>query len=206
MELDLKHITKADRQKVYPPSQDTFLLMDAIGKDLDFLYSLNPTICIEIGVGSGAVLASLSANPLINAVFIGVDINPSATGLAKATFDRNSCKRHDFITMDVFKGLNINAKADVIICNPPYVITSPEEYHECQMRKDISSSFAGGENGREFIDKLLFFAREALTDNGVLYMLFEEHNGNFEGLKLSEQRAGCEGLSVIRMNKSQVSN
>ena len=204
MSLDLKHITKQDRMKVYPPSQDTFLLMDAIASDISFLSSLNPGIVIEIGVGSGAVLGSLSANPSLNSYFLGIDINPSATALAKSTLDLNRCRNYDFITMDVFKGLNLEGKVSVIICNPPYVITSAEEYVECQKRKDISSSFAGGENGREFIDKLLEFARNSLSEDGVMYMLFEEHNGNFQGVKLSEQRAGCEGLAVIRMSKSQV--
>jgi release factor glutamine methyltransferase len=204
MSLNLKHITKSDRQKVYPPSQDTFLLIDSVKSDLLFIQSLNPGIIMEIGVGSGAVLTSLSIETSLASYFLGVDINPSATELASNTLKLNDCQRFDLITIDVFNTMNLLGKLDIIICNPPYVITSSEEYEECQKRKDISSSFAGGENGREFIDKLMKFAQINLAEHGVMYMLFEEHNGNFSGRVLSQQRQGCEGLAVIRMNKSEI--
>jgi Methylase of polypeptide chain release factors len=206
MSLNLKHITKNDRQKVYPPSQDTFLLIDSIQSDLNFLQSLNPAFILEIGVGSGAVLGSLSSNSSLHSYFLGIDINPSAVALAHSTLTLNNCATFDLIITDVFQKLNLYEKVDVIICNPPYVITSPEEYEECQKRRDISSSFAGGEDGRQFISQLLKFAKDNLAANGVLYMLYEEHNGNFDGVKLSEQRRGCEGLAVIRMNKNQIIN
>lgn len=204
MSLSLKHITKSDRQKVYPPSQDTFLLIDSIKSDLPHISSLNPSIIMEIGVGSGAVLTSLSMESSICSYFLGVDINPSATHLALNTLQVNNCQRFDLVTIDVFNSMNLHNKVDIIICNPPYVITSSEEYEECQKRKDISSSFAGGENGREFIDKLMRFAQHNLADEGVMYMLFEEHNGNFNGKVLSEARQGCEGLAVVRMSKKDI--
>lgn len=204
MSVDLKHITKIDRQKVYPPSQDTFLLIDSIISDLQFLQDLSPSFILEIGVGSGAVLGTLSRNPLLSCFYLGVDINPNATSLARKTLESNNCQCFDLVTLDVFQRLNLENKVDVVVCNPPYVITSPEEYLECQKRKDISSSFAGGENGREFIDKLLILCNQALTDHGVLYMLYEEHNGNFQGTKISEARTGCEGLAVIRITKDEL--
>lgn len=202
--VSLKHITKSDRQQVYPPSQDTFLLIDAVHSDLAFINSLSPSIILEIGIGSGAVLASLCSSLPTSAFFLGLDINPRATHLSSSTLQLNNCKNCDLVTIDVFSHMKLKKVVDVIVCNPPYVITSAEEYVECQKRKDISSSFAGGEDGREFIDKLLKFAQEALSDDGVLYMLYEEHNGRFEGVKISEERRGCEGLAVIRMNKSQL--
>ena len=143
-------------------------------------------------------------HPSIQSYFLGVDINPEATSLARETLKLNNCERFDLVTIDVFRNLDLKGMVDVIICNPPYVITSKEEYEECQKRKDISSSFAGGEDGREFIDKLMRCALENLSADGIMFMLFEEHNGQFSGKVLSEQRRGCEGLSVIRMTKDDV--
>ncbi|OMJ74180.1 hypothetical protein SteCoe_26965 [Stentor coeruleus] len=204
MAVNLKHITKNDRQQVYPPSQDTFLLIDSVVSDLSYIQQIDPCFVIEIGVGSGAVLTTLAMNQSFQSVFIGVDINPKATLLAKSTLELNNCKNYDIVNGDIFRQKGFFNKIDVIICNPPYVITSKEEFEECQKRKDISSSFAGGEDGREFIDKLFDFAYKALSDKGVMYMLFEEHNGSFPGKVLSEQRVGCEGLAVIRMGKEQI--
>lgn len=204
MSVNLKHITKIDRQKVYPPSQDTFLLIDSILSDIEYIQALQPAFILEIGVGSGAVLASLNMNPSIKSYFLGVDINPAATSLASETLKMNGCERFDLVSIDVFRNLDLKGKVDVIICNPPYVITSKEEYEECQKRKDISSSFAGGEDGREFIDKLMRFAWDSLSSDGIMFMLFEEHNGRFSGRVLSEERRGCEGLSVIRMTRDDI--
>ena len=204
MSVSLKHITKSNRQQVYPPSQDTFLLIDSLVLDMQFISSLDPSFILEIGVGSGAIIASLSSNSLIKSFYLGVDINPYATSLANSTIKLNNCTNVDLINIDIFGKMNLNNKVDIIICNPPYVVTSSEEYLQCQKKKDIDSSFAGGENGREFIDKLFMVAKEILTDHGVLYLLFEEQNGIFEGVKLLEQRRGCENLAVVRMNKEQI--
>ena len=108
----------------------------------------------------------------------------------------------DLVVADLYQGLNLTGKVDVLICNPPYVITSAEEYEECQQRKDLSTSFAGGEDGRQFIN-LLIENKHILADSGVVYLLFEEHNGAFGGVQLSETRSGCEGLSVVRLTKEE---
>lgn len=46
---DLSHLTDAIYQNVYEPSDDTFLLLDALELEKDFLLSLNPSICLEVG-------------------------------------------------------------------------------------------------------------------------------------------------------------
>jgi len=197
---DLKHVLSQDRKEVYPASQDTFLMIDALLGDLDFIKALKPTIVVEIGVGSGAVLASLGVH-LESCYLVGVDINHKASLLASRTAAANSVSLVDFVTTSVFANINFKGKVDVIVCNPPYVVTPEEEYKEAQLKKDISSSYAGGTRGREFIDQLLPVANEMLSDSGVMYLLYEEANGHLEGLKLLERREGCEALTVIRKSK-----
>ncbi|GFS44757.1 S-adenosyl-L-methionine-dependent methyltransferases superfamily protein [Actinidia rufa] len=55
---------------------------------------------------------------------------------------------------------------DVMVVNPPYVPT-PEEEVGCD---GIASAWAGGENGRSVIDKILPMADKLLSDRGWLYM------------------------------------
>ena len=46
MSVDLKHITRVDRQKVYPPSQDTFLLIDSVLSDIEYIQNLSPAVIV----------------------------------------------------------------------------------------------------------------------------------------------------------------
>jgi release factor glutamine methyltransferase len=46
---DLDHLTLDDFRDVYEPSDDTYLLIDAIEADMPYLAKLEPHICLEIG-------------------------------------------------------------------------------------------------------------------------------------------------------------
>lgn len=43
--------------------------------------------------------------------------------------------------------MNLQREFDVIIFNPPYVVTSEEELSEAQSKMSIEASWAGGEHG-----------------------------------------------------------
>lgn len=45
----LDHVSKADWNKVYEPNSDTFLFLDALQQEREFIQQLNPSICLEIG-------------------------------------------------------------------------------------------------------------------------------------------------------------
>ena len=57
---------------VYQPSDDSELLLDAI-------VNLRNTNVLEIGIGSGIILQSLSSN---NDSVVGIDINPESLDYA----------------------------------------------------------------------------------------------------------------------------
>ncbi|KIH46110.1 hypothetical protein ANCDUO_23840 [Ancylostoma duodenale] len=48
-------LNAAQQQSVYEPAEDTFLLLDAIEKDIQKLRDISPEIVLEIGCGSGVV-------------------------------------------------------------------------------------------------------------------------------------------------------
>jgi len=52
---ELGHLTRADFDQVYEPSQDTFLFLDALELDAPFLRSRNPLLCLEVGFVPGGV-------------------------------------------------------------------------------------------------------------------------------------------------------
>jgi release factor glutamine methyltransferase len=43
-------------ENVYPPAEDTFILLDGLESDFEFITSRKPLFCLEIGCGSGVVI------------------------------------------------------------------------------------------------------------------------------------------------------
>lgn len=66
----------------------------------------------------------------------------------------------------------IAGKVDILLFNPPYVVTPTEEMGGT----DISAAWAGGINGRQVIDQLLPQVSQLLSERGVFYLLVIEEN------------------------------
>ncbi|XP_049876689.1 methyltransferase N6AMT1 [Pectinophora gossypiella] len=163
------HIDKADFDHVYEPAEDSFLLIDALEKDLEYLKAKNPTFCLEVGSGSGVVITALGmAFP--GALCLSTDINFKACVMSKATATYNKVVL-DAVNMDLATAFT-DKKFDIIIFNPPYVVTESEECGGT----DITASWAGGVKGREVTDRLLSLIPKKLADNGTFYLLLIEDN------------------------------
>ena len=67
-------------------------------------------------------------------------------------------------------------QADVIIFNPPYVVTSAQEFADAQKTKSIEASWAGGEDGIQMLEGCLPQIIGALSSKGVFYLLLIEEN------------------------------
>lgn len=171
---DLSHISCSDYEHVYEPAEDSYLMMDALKKDIQWLSQRIPDfpVCFEVGIGSGILSTYLS--DLITPTrgyFLATDYNPRATEIARKTFVQNKV-RGDIVLTDLVAGLELTEKIDVMLFNPPYVPTPPEE-----MEGDgISISWAGGSRGREVLDRLLPSIPGLLSRFGVLYMVVLDEN------------------------------
>lgn len=163
------HIDQADFEYVYEPAEDSFLLIDALEKDLNYLKSKNPAFCLEIGSGSGVIITAFGmAFP--KTFCMSTDVNFKACIMSKQTADYNKVAL-DTVVMDLASSLRDNI-FDIIIFNPPYVVTESEE---CGGR-DIVASWAGGAKGREVTDRLLDMIPNKLAKNGTFYLLLIEEN------------------------------
>ncbi|KAA8544877.1 hypothetical protein F0562_019728 [Nyssa sinensis] len=157
--------------EVYEPCDDSFALVDALLADRINLLEHRPTVCMEIGCGSGYVITSLAlmlGQEAHGAYYLATDINPHAVRVTRETLEAHGVHA-EVITTDIASGLErrLAGLVDVIVVNPPYVPT-PEEEVGCD---GITSAWAGGENGRSIIDKILPVADNLLSDRGWMYMV-----------------------------------
>lgn len=146
----LGHLTTSEFERIYEPSDDTYLLTDVLSAEADEIRSRQPSLCVELGSGSGAVLAHLgSLLPQNSTALLGIDINPFAAAATQATGVYNSQPIHVSV-MDLLSALRPGI-VDILVFNPPYVPTSPEELLEAGNARDLSAAWAGGVRGRQVI-------------------------------------------------------
>ncbi|KAM3261813.1 hypothetical protein ACQJBY_052479 [Aegilops geniculata] len=166
----------AGHPEVYEPCDDSFALVDALLSDKAQLLTLQPSLCMEVGCGSGYVITSLAImlRQLGSGTqYLATDINQHAVETTQATLEAHGVHA-DVIATDIVSGLEkrLAGMVDVVVVNPPYVPTPEEEIG----MKGIVSSWAGGLNGRQVIDRILPAVRELLSEKGCLYMIALEDN------------------------------
>ena len=202
-----------DFKNVYEPAEDSFLLLDALQSELDYIQTtLKPALCLELGSGSGVISTGLSSVLGNSCFFLCCDINLDACRATAETKTRNNVAHHiDVIQCDLLCGLDLRAKVDLVVCNPPYVATTDTEYQQSLGDKDVKAAWAGGEFGRGMTDVLIAALPDILTPNGAAYVVLEQCNqpekvsefADGQGLNHSiviKRRAGRELLSVMKLS------
>jgi len=180
---------------VYEPSEDTFLLIDAISLDAHTHYHNYHqhgdghegfVVSVEIGCGSGLPIVHLTM--LLNAlntthhhtytkkrgvVSLATDINPAAAATARHTASLNGVEL-EVIETDLVAGLEerLGHSVDFLLFNPPYVITPTEEITSSLAAR----AWAGGRDGREVTDRFLPLVPFLLSPRGCCYLLLLEQN------------------------------
>ncbi|XP_028318640.1 methyltransferase N6AMT1 isoform X2 [Gouania willdenowi] len=170
----------------------------------------SPCVCVEVGVGSGAVSAFLASVIGPSAVYICTDVNPAA---ARCTVETASCNKVSLqpVLTDLVDCLlpRLCGKVDVLLFNPPYVVTPSEEVGG----SGIEASWAGGTRGREVTDRFLPYVAKLLSRKGLFYLIAIAENDPGEIIALLSKwglkgesclttRAGNERLSVLRFHRS----
>ena len=193
----MSHLSSRDYQNVYEPSDDTFLLMDALyldyKKDADD-ESNHDLISLEVGCGTGVATILLGqilreTGQTNNRFFhFLTDINDDALRIALATAKENSIPDEDIKSyncdlasafLEDSTALNLPStcpslrrNVDILIFNPPYVPTPDDEVGS----NGIQASWAGGKDGRVVVDRFLPQIPELLKENGVCYMITVDDN------------------------------
>ncbi|MBE6485831.1 MAG: methyltransferase domain-containing protein [Methanosphaera stadtmanae] len=158
-------------EEVYPPAEDTFLLIDNLKiKSSDKV--------LEIGTGSGivSITASLKCHEVTS-----TDINPHAIKCAKNNIKLNKRENITVFLSDLFE--NINDKYDLILFNTPYLPVIEEEHVD----DDYSKAWDGGESGRDVIDKFIKQAPGYLKKDGIIQLVQSSLSDNEKTLEMFEK-------------------
>lgn len=206
----ISHITTDDYQFVYEPAEDSFLLLDALETDLPKLINSKPTVCAEIGSGSGVIITAV-AKSLPESLCFAIDINPRACIVTKRTAQVNGANV-EVVNMNLLAAF-LPRSIDLLLFNPPYVVTPDEEINDGtsnQVNANIVKSWAGGTFGRIIIDEFIHRLDDTLTSNGIAYLLVIKENKpeeiidtlkkiQFSARIIAERRIRGEHLFVLKI-------
>jgi release factor glutamine methyltransferase len=213
METPVVKLSDEELKTVYEPSEDSYLLIDALETDLKMLQRMKPAICLEIGSGSGVVITALAMalKKHCSSHFIAIDINPDACRATRKTSLLNSVDI-DVVQMNLLDCLQIRRISDIIFFNPPYVVT---EYEEVLDDRLLFKTWAGGKNGRQVMEQIFAKIPEMLSDMGLFYLVVIKENDpqyilsafrklNMSGKIVCERKVRGEHLYILRFRKSEI--
>jgi release factor glutamine methyltransferase len=177
-----------DINQIYAPEADTYLLLDAAR-----LETKPGEHVLEVGTGSGIIATELAAI----AGVVATDINPHAALCARE-------KGIDIVQSDLFAG--IRNTFDLIIFNPPYLPTLPEE----RIDDWLEYALDGGTSGRDVILKFAEDVGRVLAPGGRILLLISSLTGlpevrdlffrnNFTSEIILKQKIEDEDLYVLRL-------
>ncbi|MBF0444032.1 MAG: peptide chain release factor N(5)-glutamine methyltransferase [Magnetococcales bacterium] len=152
---------------------------------------------LDIGIGSGAILLSL-LNEFPNAVGVGVDISEDALRVAKINCDKfNLDERVTLFASDLTATLPNDAKYDLIVSNPPYIVRDEMEKLQPEVKdREPRLALDGGEDGLAIYRPLIPQAYKFLNNSGWLVVEI----GYDQGVSVADlfKQAGLKKVSVVK--------
>jgi len=161
---------------VYPPGEDSYLLLDCISRRRRELGS-TPA---DVGTGSG-ILALEMARAC--RVVLATDINPAASRCTQRNAEISKLdQKVDVICSDGLEPIRISKKFSAVVSNPPYL---PEE---ASLQPRIEDRvWTGGKRGVETSLRFIRQAVQHLKPAGSLWIVLSSLSGMDEPLQ--EMRA-----------------
>jgi release factor glutamine methyltransferase len=144
-----------DPLQVYQPESDSYLLLETAGKE-----AKPGDRVLEVGTGSGLIAAEIAKITRI----IATDINPHAVISARDA-------GVEVVRTDLFAG--IRGPFDLVLFNPPYLPTQPEE----RMDDWLEYALDGGESGRAVIARFAAEAGRVLAPGARILLLISSLTG-----------------------------
>ncbi|HVL44869.1 MAG TPA: 50S ribosomal protein L3 N(5)-glutamine methyltransferase [Acidovorax sp.] len=164
-----------DERAIVPRSFIAELLVDG-GADEFLSDHTHRVLDLCTGNGSLAVLAAM-AWPEVSVT--GADISPDALAVARINVDKHGLQ--DRITLQLSDGLStLPGPWDLILCNPPYVNAASMAALPGEYRAEPTLALAGGDDGMDFVRKLVAAAPACMSEDAVLILEIGNERSHFE--------------------------
>ena len=164
-----------DRRSIVPRSFIAELIADG---SIDPWLSDRTHRVLDLCTGNGS-LAVLAAMAWPEIEVCGADLSTDALAVARLNVDRHGLQ--DRIELVESDGLAAcPGPWDLILCNPPYVNAQSMAALPAEYRAEPELALAGGDDGMDFIRRLLADAPRCLTAEGVLVLEIGNERAHFE--------------------------
>ena len=151
---------------VFIPRPETELLVDCA---IEFLSKCKDNLkIIDFCTGSGCILLSI-AKKFPNHEYIGLDKSELAIKTAKKNRKSLGLKNVQFFNQDIFE--YNQSKADLLLCNPPYLAKHEIDSLEQSVRDyDPLSALTDFKNGTSFYKYLISNFKKLVKKNGIMLL------------------------------------
>ena len=151
---------------VFIPRPETELLVDCA---IEFLSDKKKSLkIIDFCTGSGCILLSI-AKEFPNHSYIGLDKSEIAVKIASKNRDLLNLKNVEFFHEDIFQ--YNKSKADVLLCNPPYLTFHEIETLEDSVKEnDPLDALTDFKDGTSFYKYLIQNYNKLVRDNGIMLL------------------------------------
>jgi release factor glutamine methyltransferase len=193
--------------QVYQPEADTHLLLEVTLKEI------RPgDRVLEVGTGSGYIAAGItdlvkkskSECNETSCFVVGTDINPHAVRCARE-------KGLEVVRTNLFDGLR--GRFDLIVFNPPYLPTKPEQ----RIEDWLEHALDGGPDGRSVLSQFANEVGMVLAPGGRVLLLISSLTGEEAVIEIftkrsykveivTKRRVFDEDLLVLRIRKNESFN
>jgi len=168
--------------QVYQPEADTYLLLEAARKEVKALDRV-----LEVGTGSGLIAAEIAKITRV----VATDINPHAVISARDA-------GVGVVRTDLFAG--IRGPFDLVLFNPPYLPTQPEE----RIDDWLEYALDGGESGCLVIERFARDVGNILAPGGRVLLLISSLTGLPEVQDLFSGEGFSSGIAVQQTVEDEV--
>lgn len=150
------------------PREDTSVVVQLCLDNIKNLYGTDNLSVIDLCAGSGAISISL-AKALPNSRVTALELSDKAMYYLQKNIQHNGCNNVAAVSGNVFTDCNItDALYDVIISNPPYIISSEIKTLQREVQYEPAMALDGGSDGYDFYRAIISKWSNKLKSGGLL--------------------------------------